>query len=85
MGDGGRLQTDSSENTMEFINRVVNDRGGEDKKVPDNRMADKFDDFNFNFPSLPAYEGIQSNLMLNGQHSSYHNAGGPTLLKKDTF
>ena len=57
MGDH-RLMTDSSENTMGFINRVVNDKGDAKEKKPENRLADKFDDFNFNFPGLPAYEGI---------------------------
>ena len=33
-------------------------------------MADKLDSFDFNFPSLPAYDGIQNNLYLNKENSN---------------
>ncbi len=43
---------------MDFVERIVN--GGEKKgKIPNERIADKLDSqFNFNFPQIPAYEGI---------------------------
>lgn len=49
---------------MDFVDRIVN--GGkkkpkEGKNLGEN-MADKLDgDFNFNFPQIPPYEGIQNN------------------------
>ncbi len=62
MGAGDvSLNTESDENTMDFVERIVN--GGkkkpkEGKNLGEN-MADKLDgDFNFNFPSIPPYEGI---------------------------
>jgi hypothetical protein len=48
------LNTESDENTLDFVERIVN--GGAKKKTErdkklNERMADKLDgDFNFNFP-----------------------------------
>jgi hypothetical protein len=57
MGAGEtRLDSHSDENTMDFVDRIVNNKNKKDEptlgnnKQPVNRMADKLDDFNFNFP-----------------------------------
>lgn len=50
------LPTDSSENTMDFVNKIVNGKNESAEKMLNKieaRFADKVDDFNFNFPSLP--------------------------------
>ena len=60
MGAGNvRLDTQSNEDTMDFIERIVN--GGEKKsKKDDSALADKLDGgINFNLPQIPPYEGIQ--------------------------
>jgi hypothetical protein len=46
---------------MDFVDRIVNgDKKKKSNIEQDQRLADKFDgDFNFNFPAIPAYEGIQ--------------------------
>lgn len=57
----------STENTMDFVNRIVNNKDESIIKPSHHeaRMADKLDAFDFNFPSLPAYEGFQKDLYLN--------------------
>lgn len=77
MGAGNvRLDTESNEGTMDFVERILN--GGE-KKNPgaksniNERMADKLDtnlEFNINLPSIPAYEGIQRNFMTSEPQKS---------------
>ena len=57
---------------MDFVNRIVNHKD-ESFMKPDKegqRMADKLDSFDFNFPSLPAYEGIQNDIYLNKENSN---------------
>lgn len=61
-----RLNTEG-EDTMDFVERIVNGKKKEVNIPAENlnggkkeeRFADKLDDFNFNFPSIPPYEGIQ--------------------------
>lgn len=45
---------------MDFVNRVVNQKESAKglNHKGEERMADRVDSFDFNFPSLPAYEGI---------------------------
>lgn len=44
---------------MDFVNRIVNKNEEKNINKPiENRLADKLDNFNFNFPQLPPYEGI---------------------------
>lgn len=52
---------------MDFVNRIVNNKDESIIKPSHHeaRMADKLDAFDFNFPSLPAYEGFQKDLYLN--------------------
>ena len=78
MGAGEvRLNTET-ENTMDFIDRIVNNKQKDEpvifKKPSDNRLADKLDDFNFNFPSLPAYEGIQNDFYLKNGNTNQPTA-----------
>ena len=47
-----RFNTESAEDTMDYVNRIVN---GKDEPKSNN-FADKLDDFNF--PAIPVYEGI---------------------------
>ena len=52
---------------MDFVNRLVGvrnsvggDDDGEDKyQKKQEKYAEKLDGFNFNFPSIPKYEGVQ--------------------------
>ncbi|CDW82483.1 UNKNOWN [Stylonychia lemnae] len=60
-----RLDTQSNEDTMDFIERIVN--GGEKKpKKDEGGLADKLDiGINFNLPQIPPYEGIQTQILKN--------------------
>ena len=43
---------------MDFVNRIVIGKDDTASKPAKDKFADKLDDFAFNFPSIPAYEGI---------------------------
>ena len=64
-----RLETESAVDTMDFVNKIVNGKKpGElpsKSSLPNERFADRLSTqaFDFNFPEIPAYEGIQQNLM----------------------
>jgi len=48
---------------MDFVERIVNGKK-DTTKIPNERIAEKLDtNFNFNFPQIPPYEGIQKNLL----------------------
>ena len=75
MGAGQvKLETESAVDTMDFVNKIVNNGRRSELPLPSslpqkredaNRFADKLDTgvFDFNFPQIPAYEGIQNNLL----------------------
>lgn len=55
---------------MDFVERIVKKRDDPKPANPmENRFADKLDDFNFNFPVIPAYEGIQNDIF--GKQQQY--------------
>jgi hypothetical protein len=60
MGGGQRMDTENGEDTMDFVNRIVNGGKEAPKKKNNERLAENLNDFNFNIPSIPAYEGIQN-------------------------
>jgi hypothetical protein len=72
MGAGNvRLETESAVDTMDFVNKIVN-QGKRPADLPlkpqplakDPRFGDRLDSaFDFNFPKIPDYEGIQNDLM----------------------
>ena len=80
MGAGNvYLGTDSSENTMDFINKIVNgkDESAEKmlSKLEDNKFAEKVD-FNFNFPQIPKYEGFQNDYINKAREGENKAMGG---------
>lgn len=75
MGAGKvRLDTESAVDTMDFVNKIVNGGNVSSIKKPELPLhqpqkkegyADRLDTglFDFNFPQIPAYEGIQGELL----------------------
>ena len=60
---GSKIQLNTEENTMDFIDRIVNNKEPkQEKNFNQENYAEKLDDFNFQFPKLAPYEGIQTNL-----------------------
>ena len=61
-----KLETESAVDTMDFVNKIVNGGGGGLRKEaplpsqPMNKnLGERLDTaFDFNFPQIPAYEGI---------------------------
>jgi len=48
----------TEEDTMSFVGRVMGGKGEKMRSEEEDRYADPLD--NFNFPQIPAYEGIQT-------------------------
>lgn len=88
-----RLESESAVDTMDFVNKIVN--GGNKKgELPSksthpvsNNLGAKIDEgFDFNFPQIPPYEGIQENILKynnNANNSALQKQ--PSLSKPDIF
>lgn len=73
-----RLETESAIDTMDFVNKIVQGRkpgelpskstinrgnSAKNNRLPEKRLAEKLDtQYEFNFPVIPPYEGVQQNL-----------------------